>query len=75
MTLTIQSSDGPVKVRVPASLAADLEVATSDGSVDCQLPLSVNSYNSKHQLHGHLNGGGPSFTIHTSDGSVTIARL
>ena len=47
---TIQSSDGSVTIRVPQSFAADLNVHTSDGHVDCALPLVMDHYQS---------GGGP----------------
>jgi hypothetical protein len=75
---TIQSSDGSVTVRLPQSFAADLNVHTSDGHVDCALPLVMDHYQSSgggHELHGKLNGGGTPLTIHTSDGSVKIVQL
>jgi hypothetical protein len=54
----------------------DLDVHTSDGQINCALPLTMEGYNSAHSsghtLRGHLNGGGVPLTIHTSDGNVTI---
>jgi hypothetical protein len=76
---TIQSSDGSVTVRVPQSFAADFNVHTSDGHVDCALPLTIDHYQSGggdgHALRGKLNGGGTPLTIHTSDGNVKIEYL
>jgi hypothetical protein len=76
---TIQSSDGSVTIRVPPSFAADLKVHTSDGHVDCALPLVMDHYQSGggegHELHGKLNGGGTPLTINTSDGNVKIEQL
>ncbi len=76
---TIQSSDGSVTIRVPQSFAADLNVHTSDGHVDCALPLTMDHYQSGggegHELRGKLNGGGTPLTIHTSDGNVKIEYL
>jgi len=76
---TIQSSDGSVTIRVPQNFAADFNVHTSDGHVDCALPLTLDHYQSggeeSHQLRGKLNGGGMPLTIHTSDGSVKIEYL
>ena len=76
---TIQSSDGSVTIRVPQNFAADFNVHTSDGHVDCALPLTLDHYQSggeeSHQLRGKLNGGGMPLTIHTSDGNVKIEYL
>ena len=76
---TIQTSDGSVTVRVPRSFAADLDVHTSDGHLDCSLPLTMDHYQSGeeggHKLRGKLNGGGTPLTIHTSDGNVKIEYL
>jgi hypothetical protein len=75
----IESSDGHVVVHVPATLAADLNVTTSDGRLDCSLPLTMDHYDSNessgHSVHGRLNGGGTPLTIRTSDGNVSIAAL
>jgi hypothetical protein len=75
----IESSDGRVSVRVPRALAADLDVHTSDGRINCSLPLTMEGYNSNgssgHDLRGRLNAGGAELAIHTSDGSVTIGAL
>lgn len=75
----VESSDGRVNIRLPRSLAADLEVRTSDGKIQCDLPLTMNGYNSSgssgHTLRGRLNAGGPALSIHTSDGNVTISAL
>jgi DUF4097 and DUF4098 domain-containing protein YvlB len=76
---TIQSSDGSITLHLPQDFAADLDVHTSDGHVNCALPLTMDHYQSSgsegHALHGRLNGGGTPLTIHTSDGSVRIERL
>ncbi|MFC5862703.1 DUF4097 domain-containing protein [Acidicapsa dinghuensis] len=76
---TIQTSDGQVTIRVPGDFAADLEVHTSDGHVDCALPLTMDGYHSNggdsHQLRGRINGGGTLLTIHTSDGNVKIESI
>lgn len=75
---SVEASDGHVVIRVPRNLAADVDIRTGDGHIDCDLPLVMNGYNSHgegHQIRGRLNAGGPPFTIHTHDGNVTITSL
>ena len=75
----IQSSDGKVAVVLPKDFSADLDVSTSDGHVDCVLPVSIEHFDSHdsghHNLRGKLNAGGVPLTIHTSDGSVHITAI
>jgi Putative adhesin len=75
----IESSDGRVSIRVPQNLAADLDISSSDGGIDCALPLTMDHYDShessNHHIHGKLNSGGVALSVHTSDGSVKIANL
>jgi Putative adhesin len=75
----IESSDGHVVIKLPQNLAADIDISTSDGHIVCALPLAMDHYNSSksesHHLQGHLNAGGPSLSIRTADGNVSIATL
>lgn len=75
---SVEASDGHVIVRMPKNLAADLDIHTGDGHIDCNLPLVMKGYNSRgegHQIRGRLNAGGVPFTIHTHDGNVSITTL
>jgi hypothetical protein len=76
---TIQTSDGSVAIHLPSNFAADLNVHSSDGHVDCALPLTLDHYQSSgsegHELHGKLNGGGTPLSIRTSDGNVKIDQI
>ena len=75
----IESSDGTVTIRVPHDFAADLDISTSDGHIDCALPLTMDHYDSRegsgHHMRGQVNSGGVPLAIHTSDGNVTISQL
>ncbi|HKF49677.1 MAG TPA: DUF4097 family beta strand repeat-containing protein [Terracidiphilus sp.] len=76
---SIESSDGRVTIHLPHNLAADLDVHTGDGHLDCNVPLVMEGYHSNgessHGVRGRLNGGGVPLTIRTHDGNVTIASL
>lgn len=75
----VEISDGRLTLRVPRTLSADLDVHSGDGGIRCDLPLTMNGYDSGHSsghnLHGKLNSGGVPLTIHAGDGHVTIAAL
>ena len=74
---SIGSQDGSFHVLVPRSLAVELDISSADGSVSCNLPLQTETSETgeHHHIHGRLNGGGPSLTIHTSDGSISVSPL
>jgi DUF4097 and DUF4098 domain-containing protein YvlB len=73
----VEASDGNVKIRLPKTLAADIDLHTGDGHIDCQLPLTMNGYKSGsgHTISGKLNAGGTPLTIQTRDGNVTVGAL
>jgi DUF4097 and DUF4098 domain-containing protein YvlB len=71
----LESGDGSVTLHVLSDLAADIDIHTGDGSLHCDLPLTVTSVESEHSLRGRLNGGGPSLSIRTGDGSVKVEKL
>jgi len=76
---SIHTSDGSVAIHVPSNFAADLDVHSSDGRVDCALPVTIEHFQSSggaaHDWHGKLNGGGVPLSIRTSDGNVTIDQI
>lgn len=75
----IESSDGSVNIRLPRNLAANLDISTSDGHIDCSLPVTMDHYDSHegsgNHIHGKLNAGGVPLAVHSSDGNVTIHEL
>jgi DUF4097 and DUF4098 domain-containing protein YvlB len=73
----VEASDGNVKIRLPKTLAADIDLHTGDGHIDCQLPLTMNGYKSGsgHTISGKLNAGRTPLTIQTRDGNVTVGAL
>jgi hypothetical protein len=68
----IESSDGPVTVRIPRNLAAELDANCDDGHITFDLPVQVSGPLNHHAIHGLLNGGGGLLRIRTRDGSLRL---
>lgn len=72
---SIGSSDGSIEVALPADLPANIEASASGGRISSDIPITVEGDISKSRLHGKMNGGGPTLTIHTSDGSIRLRQV
>ena len=72
---SVRTGDGHVTLRIPESLAADLEVHTGDGHITSDLAITTNGAWRDHDLRGKINGGGAPFIVRTNDGSVRLERL
>lgn len=69
---SIVSGDGSVEVTLPKDLKADIDASSGDGHVSSDIPLVVQGNFSKSKVHGKLNGGGSTLSIHTGDGSIRL---
>jgi hypothetical protein len=72
---TLHTGDGPLTLRLPTNLRADLDAHTGDGGIDVDLPVVVSGSMRRNFLRGTLNGGGPPLRISTGDGSIRIEKL
>jgi putative adhesin len=70
----LTTGDGPLVLRLPAGLAADLDAFTGDGHVSTDLPIEVRGTMRGGRLSGRLNGGGGRMVLRTGDGSIRIER-
>lgn len=68
-----ESSAGSVKVRIPASASLVVEGGTQAGSVETDLPLSVEGKYAAKTLRGTLGDGkGGTLTVRSGAGSVSV---
>jgi DUF4097 and DUF4098 domain-containing protein YvlB len=72
---SIRTGDGSLRLKLPASFSADLDVHTGDGSIHSDLPVTSTGSRRENELRGKLNAGGALLTVRTSDGSVSLERL
>jgi DUF4097 and DUF4098 domain-containing protein YvlB len=70
----LETGDGSVSLEVPAELAADVDLHTSDGHIDLDMPITTEGKIRENEIHGKLNGGGSLLTIHTGDGSIHLRK-
>jgi DUF4097 and DUF4098 domain-containing protein YvlB len=71
--LTVVTSNGAARVNVPEKYNARLIAGTNHGSIDLDIPVTVQGRISK-QFETTLGAGGASIDVRTSNGSVRIGR-
>jgi len=70
----IRTGDGSVDLSLPADLQANIDASTGDGHISLGMPLTVEGTYKNSEIHGKMNGGGQSLTIHTGDGSIRLSK-
>jgi len=75
--VTASTSNGPITVRMPASVGAILHAATnSSGSVRSDFDVLVRPGElSKHRIEGTIGGGGPRIDLTTSNGNINLLKM
>jgi Putative adhesin len=71
---SIRTGDGSVDIVLPADLQATIDASTNDGHISLGIPITMEGTFSNSQIHGKMNGGGQSLTIHTGDGSIRLSK-
>jgi DUF4097 and DUF4098 domain-containing protein YvlB len=72
---SVRSGDGNVELSLPEGFSADLDIHTGDGRITSDLPIMVSGSLDHSSLRGKLNGGGPTLSVQTGDGSIHLKRL
>jgi hypothetical protein len=71
----IRTSNSRIDLSIPTDLKATLNASTSNGGISVELPVTVQGFQSRSQLAGTLNGGGPELSISTSNGSMWVRGI
>jgi DUF4097 and DUF4098 domain-containing protein YvlB len=71
---SVGSGDGSIEVALPGDLPVDIDATTGDGHISSDIPITVEGIISKSRVHGKMNGGGPTLTIHTGDGAIRLRQ-
>ncbi len=70
----LETGDGNVTWKSPEDLAADVDLHTSDGHIDLDMPVTTEGKIRQNEVRGKLNGGGSLLTIRTGDGSIHLRK-
>lgn len=71
----ITSGDGGIDVAVPSDLPANIEASSGDGRITSDIPITMDGVMNRSRIHGKMNGGGATLTIHTGDGSIHLKQV
>jgi hypothetical protein len=71
--LDVQTTNGGVRLRIPAQYNAHLETGTSNGSVNIDFPMTVQGIAGR-SFSTDLGGGGATLRVRTSNGGVRITK-
>lgn len=74
-TWNIRTGDGSVDLTLPGDFQANIDASTGDGHISLGMPVTIEGTFSNSQVHGKMNGGGQSLTIHTGDGSIRLGKV
>jgi len=68
----LRTVDGNIEISLPPDLSADLDLETVDGSIRCDLKMSLQTIKGRQKISGRLNQGGPLISLKTVDGRIWL---
>lgn len=72
--MRFSTTNGSVTVYAPASLEADLDMATTNGGVSTEFPVTISGRVARNALRATLNGGGRQIVVRSTNGDVALKR-
>jgi DUF4097 and DUF4098 domain-containing protein YvlB len=73
-SITLATSFGPIRVRLPANGGYDLVARTSFGSIQSELPVTASGSLGPDALSGRIGAGGCALGLTDSNGTIEILR-
>ena len=71
--VSLQTTNGGVVLMLPESAKADLSASCTNGGIVVSQDLKVDvTEQSRRRFEGHLNGGGTSIELHTTNGGIRV---
>jgi DUF4097 and DUF4098 domain-containing protein YvlB len=69
----VETISGAITFSIPETASGQLELETQEGDIQTEMPIVIKSV-SHRRLVGEFGQGGPTITLTTSSGDVTVAR-
>jgi DUF4097 and DUF4098 domain-containing protein YvlB len=73
--LDVETTNGAVKLGVPAAYSAHIETMTTNGGIKTDMPVTVQGHFSNHDLSFNVGSGGATIRAVTTNGGVKIYSL
>jgi len=71
-TWDLSCASGSITLRLPATVAFDLDAESHSGSIDSRHPITMTGKVDRHSLRGQVRGGGPTVRLSAASGSIRI---
>jgi DUF4097 and DUF4098 domain-containing protein YvlB len=72
--MRFETTNGRIRVAVPADFAADIDASTTNGAIKTDLPVTTKSAGDN-SLRGTINGGGTLIRMRTTNGGISLTTL
>ncbi len=72
--ISIHNQHGSVDVGLPGNVGFEVDAQTKNGDMENDFGLTPGGSDASHSLRGRVAAGGPTVTITTTDGDVTLRR-
>ncbi|MDQ3283587.1 MAG: DUF4097 family beta strand repeat-containing protein [Acidobacteriota bacterium] len=69
--LRFSTTNGRIDVKLPASVAVDVDADTTNGRIQSDLPIATTQFGDN-SLRGSINGGGTPLKLRTTNGGIQI---
>ena len=70
----VETISGDVTLALPADFAGDLRLEATSGEIETAFPMTMSEF-SGHLVAGTVNGGGPSVSVETTSGDITLTMI
>jgi hypothetical protein len=68
------TTNGEITIELPASINANLDARTTNGVINSDFEMTVSGSISTRSLRGRIGSGGPTLSLHTTNGNIRIRR-